>query len=276
MPESTPAKCPFTGTKPLQKGTYAPSTPSDIRGPCPLVNTLANHGYIPRDGRNIRVSELSAAMHDVGLSTVLGAVFANPIFLEHKPAPQRTPLARLWYLVRNPWAIFFSRFGMRRAGQVDSEGERVLNLDQLGLPGVVEHDVSLTRRDHQQREGNIAIQADLLKDLLAASSDGEFITAEDFARLRKRRIERQTADNPGRVYGAQAHQTGCTEIALVLGAIGNGSKIRCDYARAFFQEERFPVKEGWKKRPWWNALGLLELRRSVIKIKELVGIDVQG
>ncbi len=37
-----------------------------------MLNSLANHGYLPRDGRSIRVDELTAAMHDVvGLSSAL-------------------------------------------------------------------------------------------------------------------------------------------------------------------------------------------------------------
>lgn len=273
MSTSTAAKCPFTGTTALKKGDYAPSTSTDLRGPCPLVNCLANHGYIPRDGRNVRAAELYAAMSDIGLSNALGAGFAHPIFLERNPPPTPTLLGRLWYLLRNPWAIIFANFGMRKSGQFDNQGKAVLNLDQLGLPGVVEHDISLTRRDHQQGD-NISIQPDLLRDLLASSSDGQTITMEDFAKLRQRRIARQTEDNPSRVYGEQAHTVACTEIALVLGAIGDGQKVRCDYAKAFFQEERLPVLEGWKRRPWYNRLGLVELFKTVGKIKELVGIKV--
>jgi hypothetical protein len=32
------------------------------RGPCPGLNTLANHGYIPRDGKNIDLKKLAAGM----------------------------------------------------------------------------------------------------------------------------------------------------------------------------------------------------------------------
>ncbi len=53
------------------------------------------------------------------------------------------------HFVSNPSAILF-RFGMRRPGQKDALGKKCLNLDQLALPNVIEHDVSLTRRDYQQ------------------------------------------------------------------------------------------------------------------------------
>jgi hypothetical protein len=32
---------------------YQPPGPNDSRSPCPALNALANHGYLPRDGKNI-------------------------------------------------------------------------------------------------------------------------------------------------------------------------------------------------------------------------------
>ncbi|KAI0469663.1 Chloroperoxidase [Xylariaceae sp. FL0804] len=263
---------------PLAKGTYCSSTSSDIRSPCPLINCLANHGYIPRDGRDVRASELAAAMNEVGLSTALGAVFSRPIFLEHQTSDQSSGSVpnkstslwgAMWYYLRNPWAILFSMFGMRRPGQTDTMGKRCLNLDQLGLPGVVEHDISLTRHDYHEGD-NIKLQPDLLKDLLASSSDGKALTGEDLAGLRKRRIEKQNEVNPSLNYGSLQHMIACTEIALVLNVFGDGKQVPFNYARAFFQEERLPTEEGWRKRRWWS-LGFVELGRTVSWIKELVG-----
>lgn len=259
----------------LAKGTYAPSRPGDLRGPCPLINSLANHGYLPRDGRNVRVEEVLAGMDAVGLSKPLGAVFANPIFNERAPSkfhndpvPQRTFLQSVWHTISDPWSIF-GKFGMRTPGQEDSEGHRVLNLDQLALPNVVEHDISLTRRDHQQGD-NRTPQKDLIEDLLASAKDGKALTAQDLGDLRKRRIERQKADNPGCQYGAFEHDLSCAEIALVLNVIGNGSELPCDYARAFFLEERLPIKEGWKAKT--TRFGVIALITARNKIKELIGL----
>lgn len=51
---------------------YPPAGPSDKRSPCPLINCLANHGYISRNGQNIPARELDAAMSEVGLFSLLG------------------------------------------------------------------------------------------------------------------------------------------------------------------------------------------------------------
>ncbi|EEB97921.1 hypothetical protein MPER_02663, partial [Moniliophthora perniciosa FA553] len=37
-----------------QHSLQAPG-PDDARGPCPGLNTLANHGFLPRDGKNITI-----------------------------------------------------------------------------------------------------------------------------------------------------------------------------------------------------------------------------
>ncbi|KAJ4132742.1 hypothetical protein NW754_015556 [Fusarium falciforme] len=229
------------GSEQLAKGTYAPSRPGDLRGPCPLINSLANHGYLPRDGRNVRVEEVLAGMDAVGLSKALGAVFANPIFNERAP----------------------SKF------HNDPVPQRTF-LQSLALPNVVEHDISLTRRDHQQGD-NRTPQKDLIEDLLASAKDGKTITAQDLGDLRKRRIERQKADNPGCQYGAFEHDLSCAEIALVLNVIGNGSEVPCDYARAFFLEERLPIKEGWKAKT--TRFGVIALITARNKIKKLIGLE---
>ena len=54
--QSGPAGLPFTtfNTNQLVDVTgehaWAPPGPNDIRGPCPGLNALANHGYFPRSG----------------------------------------------------------------------------------------------------------------------------------------------------------------------------------------------------------------------------------
>ncbi|KAG7387871.1 hypothetical protein PHYBOEH_008111 [Phytophthora boehmeriae] len=41
------------------------TTATYSRSPCPAVNTLANHGYLPRNGRNITKSMMKAAIMDI-------------------------------------------------------------------------------------------------------------------------------------------------------------------------------------------------------------------
>lgn len=41
---------------------YQPPEPNDSRSPCPALNALANHGYLPRDGKNIPPEVLQRAI----------------------------------------------------------------------------------------------------------------------------------------------------------------------------------------------------------------------
>ena len=57
----------------LRRGDYCAPSTADLRSPCPIVNALANHGYIPRDGRNVRSNEMYAAMAELGASWTVRA-----------------------------------------------------------------------------------------------------------------------------------------------------------------------------------------------------------
>ncbi|KAL0943142.1 chloroperoxidase-like protein [Colletotrichum truncatum] len=39
---------------------WAAPTAADRRSPCPMVNTLANHGFLPRSGLNVSLADLVA------------------------------------------------------------------------------------------------------------------------------------------------------------------------------------------------------------------------
>ncbi|KAK4463429.1 putative peroxidase [Cladorrhinum samala] len=265
---------PQESTSSLARGEYSKSCKSDLRGPCPMINTLANHGYLPRDGRSLHAGEVYSALNEAGLSPALRAVFSNPIFLEHhgQQKQQSMPLlSKTWFFVRNPWAIFFSKFGMRNPGQFDSKGKPVINIDQIAAEGAVEHDISLSRFDRAQGDC-LTPQPELVDDLVASSSDGgQTLTAEDLAALRLRRIEKQKRDNPELLYGPEQHRLSCAEIALILCVFGDGFKVPVEYVKAFFVDERLPIQEGWKKRGWWSTLGFRELGSTARRVADLVG-----
>ncbi|KAK4230285.1 putative peroxidase [Podospora fimiseda] len=253
------------------KGEYSPRPPSSLRSPCPLLNSLANHGYLPRSGRDFTQSDLSSALSQAGLSPILRAILSSPVFLEYhnsKSSPPSKPKKSLL----NPWSLLFSFFGMRDPNQFNSSGVPVLNLDQIAREGIAEHDISLTRLDRSQGDF-LAAQPGLVQELLAISNDGKYITLEDLAALRKRRIEKRMSEDPDKItYGSREHRISCTEIALVLCVFGDGKRVPLEYIRAIFEEERLPTKEGWEKRGgwWWGTLGLKELGSVSKTVREVV------
>lgn len=52
--------------------------PHDLRGPCPVLNSLANHGIIPRDGRNM---SLALLLERLPAAINVSAEFTTPLAL---------------------------------------------------------------------------------------------------------------------------------------------------------------------------------------------------
>ncbi|PPJ50488.1 hypothetical protein CBER1_06739 [Cercospora berteroae] len=64
---------------------YIAPGPNDVRSPCPGINSAANHGYIPRSGKNITPLQVAQGLKeglnvglDFGLVVGQGATASNP------------------------------------------------------------------------------------------------------------------------------------------------------------------------------------------------------
>ncbi|RYC91633.1 hypothetical protein BFJ63_vAg5643 [Fusarium oxysporum f. sp. narcissi] len=228
-------------------GEFAKAPPNASRSPCPVVNALANHGYLERSGRGIFMDDLNASMKHVGMSPLLGSVFAIPTYFEYQnpaKAYMKKPVGtwqRIWSLIKNPYS-FFDYFGCWNAKQI-SDGKKYLNLVDLASHGAIEHDISLSRRDIAQKQGNNDPQQDLIEEMLDYSFDGETLTIEDLARFIKARISRQLRPNR-------------TDDGLFWR----------------WKDERLPIEEGWKRRSWWT-MGLVEFFGAVKKLVNAVGVE---
>lgn len=258
----------------LKKGEWARQPPNAVRSPCPMLNSLANHGYIPRDGRSIRLDELKVALISAGrISPALAALLANPTFLERREpsAPRPSLLSRIFAVLRNPWALM-QQAALRDKGQVDSAGKPVINLDQIGRHGVVEHDVSLTRLDFAQGD-DMKVQPRLLELLLKSSTDGgKSITVEELVAYRARRLAQQKQDNPSLKYGSDENDVASGEVAFLINLLGDGKRVECARLKAFLGEERLPREEGWTGgRQGSGSYGLISFFLDMGKVKKLIG-----
>jgi hypothetical protein len=104
---------------PTTTQAYRRPYPTDSRGPCPMLNTLANHGYINHSGRNIRRQDLiTALLVQVGIAeSTVDTALTN--------------------------AFTLCKFV---TGQ--DCGTTLTNLTLLGLPHAFEHDHSFSREDY--------------------------------------------------------------------------------------------------------------------------------
>ncbi|KAF2837283.1 hypothetical protein M501DRAFT_938097 [Patellaria atrata CBS 101060] len=126
--------------------------PTDQRGPCPGLNTLANHGYIPRNGIATigQINAGTARLFNMGvdLSTLLatgGAIDGGDIFSQKMSIGGRDD--RVGLLSGELNAIFGTPSGIAGHGKFN------------------EGDASATRNDFYLSGDNISFQPELFKQL---------------------------------------------------------------------------------------------------------------
>ncbi|KAL1741741.1 Chloroperoxidase [Schizophyllum fasciatum] len=109
---ASPRTCPFAS-----KHSYCCPQKGDSRSVCPALNTMANHGYLPRNGDAVTLLDLIRGLQECyGLTWFLAAFLAVGGFV----------LLRWW-----PWRVF--------------------RLEEIGKHGAVEHDASLVHEDARGR-----------------------------------------------------------------------------------------------------------------------------
>ncbi|KAF4777564.1 hypothetical protein HER10_EVM0003735 [Colletotrichum scovillei] len=191
---------------------WKPPGPGDLRSPCPGINTLANHGLLPRDGRNIDLE-------------VLGEATALGYNMEHN-----TMLA-----VGIP-ALTTSTTG-------NSSTFHLSDVDQH-IPQVIEHDGSITRDDKYFGDSNSFSHAAWGR-ALASWGDIEIIDFAAAAREIKARFEWGEANNPE--FNATFARTGSLlQYALLLSAFGDYGNANMTLVRYWVEHERLPLRLGWQ------------------------------
>lgn len=197
-------------------GTTCPfqaPVPGDSRSPCPGLNSLANHGILPRDGKNIDMATLKAAAFrgfslDEAATEAVGGV----------------------------------------ALQASTTGDATtFNLADLAQhsPQIIEHDGSMTRED--AHFGNNLVFSQAAYDrTLANWGTAEILDYALAASERNARFAYGVANNP--VFNATFANSGSLlELCLIMSAFGsvtegNGNLTLIKY---MFENERLPFELGW-------------------------------
>ncbi|KAF2398698.1 Cloroperoxidase [Trichodelitschia bisporula] len=185
---------------------------SDSRSPCPALNALANHGYLPHDGKNITAATFSTAIQSVyNIDPTLASTLSAGV------------------------------------SQVAPPGASAIDLADLNTHDKIEHDASLTRLDFAQGD-NHNVQPKLVDALIADAANGS-ITIESLGRSRARR-EAESKAAGQKALGVQATTLAYGEAALLLLAMGKEGASGVVAAapadvRAWVGEERLP--EGYTR-----------------------------
>jgi len=213
---------------------YRAPGPKDSRGPCPALNTLANHGFIPRNGRNIQRSHLITAIRDgfgvaeSGIATGLLNVFTVCEYVN----------------------------------QDKSCGDNLLNLTLLAEPHAFEHDHSFSRQDYKpdylssfsQHSDNQNLNTTIFEGSSLAAIPGAThvnFTQGNEIRLR-REIDSLNTAYPG--WFTENIPVQEFELAYAFAVISDPAlpgystgfpEIRVDFWRYWFINESFPTPLGW-------------------------------
>lgn len=195
---------------------FEPPAANASRSPCPVLNSLANHGFLPRDGRNISQDQLNFAFTmalniDEGVTINL----AKPTF------------------------------------NISTTGiSGTVNLEDMKKHNVIEHDGSLSRADSITGDAN-SFNATIW-DTVKAHFTGPTIDIKTMATARENRIAAAEAANPEFSLSPDQVKTSFAESAFILGVLGNdfiNPQTSTIFMNTIFQQERFPFGEGFQTSP---------------------------
>ncbi|KAF7326766.1 hypothetical protein MVEN_02595600 [Mycena venus] len=201
-------------------------TATDARSPCPGLNTLANHGYLPRDGRNISVPMI--------LDAALEGFNVDPDGL-----------------------IVAAKFGL-----LSGNAPTTLDLDALVLHSLIEHDASISRGDFALGD-NLHFNETIFTTLMNANPGADNYNTTSAGQVMHDRLAISLATNPSITNTPKEFALRTIESALYLSVMGNpltGIAPK-EFVQIFFREERMPIEEGWTRpttsitRASLNALG---------------------
>lgn len=179
-----------------------------------MLNTLANHGFLPHDGRNITkqttVNALGSALNfNASLAELMFemALVANP----------------------EPNATFFT-------------------LNQLNVHNVLEHDASLSRSD--AFFGNNHVFNETIFNETRAYWTGPVLDANMLANGKVARQVSSKAFNPNYTFTSTIEQFSLGEVIAPIVAFGDVdlAMVNRTLVEYFFENERFPTELGWSTR----------------------------
>ncbi|THU80856.1 Cloroperoxidase [Dendrothele bispora CBS 962.96] len=214
---------------PWEKHHYIPPKEGDLRSPCPGLNALANHGFIPRDGKGMTIPIVLDACLDA------------------------------FNILPDPQIIMVAKMALFTTDARDS-----FTLKDLALHGTIEHDASISRSDTSLGD-SLSFNQTLFNLFLSQSNPGKDVYDPVSAgHVQHDRLQDSIERNPNVTNTIKEFMQRSLESALYLGAMGDPmtgiapknslpSLVSVDarwtptFVDVLFQEERIPYAEGWER-----------------------------
>jgi len=212
---------------------FVPRKDTDSRSPCPFINTLANHGILPHDGRNITFKELGRTVKQYyNVSSSLSYFTCNNL---------ADTLKRNYTTDR-------------------------FDLSDMCVHNGIEHDGSITRQDVAFQPDQSYPDEKLIRDFIASCQNDKKLTAADCSRFLTKRFMDSKRNNGQFSLTTFHYMFGAMNTALLLLICGGD----LDDIRTFLLEERAP--EGWSSK-MRKRFGLTMASFNHTSLGILLGID---
>jgi len=235
---------------------YTPAGETDHRAPCPALNALANHGYIPHSGIDVTFLTLIHALTTVyNISLPLALLLSVPTFLIY---------GKFQYGSLYPWKWRYT-----------------LDLASLSAFGhnKIAHYASFVHPNHPSHKPDPG----LLRDLLERSHHQSGIDGMTLSDLAALRVARELSLPPPIQLDSLHKQIALGESALTWLVLRNQGHDACERddivpssrLAQWFGEERLP--DGWWEgvRPS-RTVGLLDTKKRADQVQREMGTIRSG
>ncbi|KAH8828302.1 Peroxidase, family 2-domain-containing protein [Flagelloscypha sp. PMI_526] len=194
------------------KHAFVPPAQGDSRSPCPWINALANHDYLPHNGKDISIPQMLDAVQDV-------------------------------FNVDPSVVVLFAKLGV-----IASPNASTFSLGDLALHGAIEHDASISRGDFNSGD-NSKFNEQLYGTMTASNKGKDFYDTTSAASVMEQKFNFSKQNNPKFVGNGKEIAFRATEAALYLTVMGDAKKAQAPkrVVDTIFREDRLPFAEGWKK-----------------------------
>nr|CAC03461.1 putative chloroperoxidase [Agaricus bisporus] len=194
---------------------YIPPKEGDSRCSCPALNAMANHGILPRDGKNIQFKEMGR-------------------------------LIRTTYNFSSSFCYFVPHYAAEKVVKKDYNND-TFNLDELDHHNGIEHDASLCREDSalcpDQSKPHVEYITQLLAHATGKDKDGNpLLTMKDLAKYSSKRRADARSYNKKFTLGFIHRMFGSSNSSTMLTIFGG----RVKDLETVLLEERLP--ENWESR----------------------------
>lgn len=178
------------------------------RSPCPMLNSMANHGWLPHDGKNIDLATIQSAF-----------------------------LAAMGFSTESFISITQSALAVSTTGNSST-----FNLQDLAHHNAIEHDGSLSRNDFffgdDLHFNPLIWSATAARYGIRVPGTAPVITVETAARARAARVKDAQLVNPAFNLTSQTGSIGETSVFLTAFWNATAGGVPKDYARVLFGECR--------------------------------------